>query len=134
MNYYDKRIASYLTVEESLMQLAEEAAELSQAALKLIRARGGNNPAPVTGGQAMDNLTEECADVTLCLRVVSAKIGFDWDRATDIQEAKAARWIGRLEEKHGRGWPHSEQFFAVQQGFDSKFPQSWDTDKEKNDG
>lgn len=46
--------------------LAEESAELSQAALKMARIMRGENPTPVTRMQAEKNLIEEYTDVRLC--------------------------------------------------------------------
>lgn len=46
-----------------LEQLAEEAAELSQAALKLARVLRGENPTTVTRKEARKHLTEEYTDV-----------------------------------------------------------------------
>lgn len=49
-----------------LEQLAEEAAELSQAALKLARVLRGENPTPVTRKEANKKLMEEYTDVKQC--------------------------------------------------------------------
>ena len=46
-----------------LEQLAEEAAELGHAALKLARILRGENPTPIPEETARNNLTEEIADV-----------------------------------------------------------------------
>ena len=46
-----------------LEQLAEEAAELAHAALKLARILRGENPTPVGEAEARERLTEEVADV-----------------------------------------------------------------------
>ena len=57
-------IRDRLDQEELLCQLAEEAAELSKAALKLRRAYGNtNNPTPISAKEAYENLVEEAADV-----------------------------------------------------------------------
>lgn len=61
---YQEYILSVLSERELLEQLAEEAAELSQAALKCIRAEGlSNNTTPISAGQARTNLQEEFSDV-----------------------------------------------------------------------
>lgn len=49
-----------------LEQLAEEAAELSQAALKLARVLRGENPTLVTRREARKHLMEEYTDVFQC--------------------------------------------------------------------
>lgn len=84
-------------IEEVLAQLAEEAAELGKAALKLRRAIDGTNPTPVTIEQASDNLAEEIADVLLCLEVIE----FDIDDVEELRQAmnaKLKRWVNRLQE------------------------------------
>lgn len=52
-------IKDYLEETEILAQLAEEAAELAQAALKLSRALSWRNPTPVTEYEARADLREE---------------------------------------------------------------------------
>ena len=77
-----------------LEQLAEEAAELAQAALKCARILRDENPTPVSMEDAVANLSEEVTDVSTCLdelKIYPMK---------DIYEAKRARWLGRLEEKN----------------------------------
>ena len=85
--------------EELLCQLAEEAAELSQAALKLRRAITGENPTPKTYDECFDALIEEIADVKL---VQLHYLDLEPDRfygIADIMKAKEERWIKRLKEK-----------------------------------
>lgn len=82
--------------EYRLRILAEEAAELSQAALKLIRAIEGDTP--VTEAEAMSNLIEEAADVFNGLIVVLTRK--QWDSVKRVMRAKLARWERRL-------WFHS---------------------------
>lgn len=63
MDRLNKKIKQHLPQDELLAQLAEECAELSQAALKLRRALTGINPTPVAADEARRNLVEEAADV-----------------------------------------------------------------------
>jgi len=82
---------------ELLAQLAEEAAELGHAALKLRRAITGTSPTPVSEGQAVAAVIEEIADVRLLLRL----LGFD---AAEVEcrlvmQEKLERWATRLREK-----------------------------------
>ena len=83
--------------EELLCQLAEEAAELTQAALKLRRCINGENPTPVKLEDAENNLTEELADVRLVAQTLRR-----WSERADeidaIAERKTARWAQRIEE------------------------------------
>lgn len=87
-----------LTTEELLAQLAEECAELSQAALKLIRARTGGNPTPKTISECEESLAEEIADVSICVRLVMDVCCMDRARTEAVLKQKVARWVKRLEE------------------------------------
>lgn len=89
MNKYKEYILSVLTERELLEQLAEEAGELSQAALKCIRAEGlSNNPTPVSAGQARADLQEEFSDVLAVAELLEL---------IDCQnEKKWRRWAERL--------------------------------------
>jgi NTP pyrophosphatase (non-canonical NTP hydrolase) len=91
-----KEVTDYLSPPELLAQLAEEAAELSQAALKLRRAMTGYNPTPVTVDDAVANLIEEVADVNSVLSFLLS----DGDIAEmeEIKQRKHKRWLNRLEE------------------------------------
>ena len=88
--------------EELLAGLAEEAAELSKAALKLRRVLDGRNPTPVSLSMAHANLEEEIADVLLCLE----SLGFDHtvlDKYRPMMDGKLERWVGRLREGGDHG-------------------------------
>ena len=58
-------VRDHLDQPELLVQLAEEATELAQAALKLRRAYTGVNPTPITAKDAYQGLLEEIADPAL---------------------------------------------------------------------
>ncbi|WP_418703798.1 hypothetical protein [Anaerotignum faecicola] len=89
------KIKEYLGESEMLCQLAEECAELSQAALKLRRALTGINPTPVTAEEARANLVEEIADI---LNVSELLLEIDdVDEIYDIVQRKRERWLKRLE-------------------------------------
>lgn len=91
-------ITGKLGEAELLCQLAEEATELAQAALKLRRAITQVNPTPKTVEECRDDLAEELADVSLCLDA----LGLDTtDRAlmllmVNTVNRKCRRWAGRL--------------------------------------
>lgn len=89
------KIKEYLGESEMLCQLAEEAAELSQAALKLRRALGCNNPTPVTVEEARRNLVEEAADVYNVLGLLLDAA--DNAEIYSIIRRKKERWLKRLE-------------------------------------
>lgn len=92
MNKYQEYILSVLSERELLEQLAEEAAELSQAALKCIRAEGlSNNTTPISAGQARTDLQEEFSDVLTVAELLEL---------VDCQDAKKwQRWAERLGHK-----------------------------------
>lgn len=95
------KIEERIDTDNQLTQLAEEAAELSQAALKYRRAiqtaRWEENisPTPKTLNEAYDSLVEECSDVMLAVLVTTRHL-----MANDIMLNKAKRWLDRL--KHYR--------------------------------
>jgi len=104
-------IASKLSLEDILCQLAEEAAELSQAALKLRRVITGTNPTPFSAGDAKHALNEEIVDVAVATEAwfESEVGGIDGVETNDIKSAlgtfadvKIARWAQRLKEKEGK--------------------------------
>lgn len=78
----------------TLEQLAEECAELGQAALKLARKMRGENPTPKTQDELLENLTEEVADVLLCIE----QVNLDADKIESVKAYKAARWRQRIED------------------------------------
>ena len=73
-----------------LEQLAEEAAELSQAALKLARVIRNENPTPVTQGEAQKRLIEEWTDVYQCARELNLLV--DWPQINEKQRRFEQRW------------------------------------------
>lgn len=78
--------------EAALMQLAEEAAELSQAACKLARYLHGTNPVSpsLTEKNLIDNLVEELTDT--CLTAAICDIYSD----RELMNYKTQRWIDRI--------------------------------------
>ena len=89
-------ISDLLDDKELLCQLAEEAAELSQAALKLRRAIDGKNPTPKTFRECKSELNEEIADVRLCLEELTLFSDADFIIQDEIVEYKRRRWLSRL--------------------------------------
>lgn len=94
----DREIAKRLSVPAILEQLAEEAAELAQAALKYARILRGENPTPVTKTDALQNLIEEKGDVLICLTVLAEKISMERSKEYLVKKAKEEWWLHRLEE------------------------------------
>lgn len=91
-------IRAKLSQEELLCQLAEEAAELGKAALKLRRVYDGTNPTPVKREEAYNNLLEEIADVALCLEVLDLNTPHLLFEIQKTINMKKKRWAMRLEE------------------------------------
>lgn len=73
-------------------QLAEEAAELAQAANKMARVLRGTNPTPKTEEEARNNLIEEYTDV-VSVGTNILDIHPDWL----IGDYKLYRWRNRIE-------------------------------------
>lgn len=94
-------VCKHLPVWELLAQLAEEAAELAQAALKLRRAIDGTNWTPRSLQECKDALAEEIADVEGVLQALDfAAPLVDYDNVHMIQSQKMRRWAERLEAHH----------------------------------
>ncbi len=81
-----------------LEQLAEECAELGQAALKMARKLRGENPTPKTLEECEADLCEEMGDVTLCLDLLCDAGVVDMKSMLNGAYGKQARWITRLNE------------------------------------
>ena len=95
-------ISASLTTRTILEQLAEESAELSQAALKLIRASGASeNRTNISVNEAEKNLIEEIRDVLMIIDLLG--LGFDLEDLAKKNEEyfKWQRWFKRLTEKKG---------------------------------
>lgn len=90
-----------LPTAELLCQLAEEAGELVQAALKLRRCLDGTNPARVSKEDAMKQLQEEVADVMLALDALGMGDTEHLKIYTGIMDQKSVRWAKTLEENGG---------------------------------
>ena len=95
MDRPDEKIKQHIPQDELLTQLAEESAELSQAALKLRRALTGINPTPVTVDEARKSLVEEAADVYNVLGLLLDAA--DNAEIYSIIRRKKARWLKRLD-------------------------------------
>lgn len=86
---YRNFIIDKLDERTMLEQLAEEASELSQAALKLIRAKGlSENVTPRTEQEAVLALAEEITDCCIVIDLVCAQ---NWEVIGAIQENNFAK-------------------------------------------
>lgn len=98
----EKIIADFLPETEILAQLAEEAAEFAQAALKLRRALDGRNPTPKSVEECEENFVEEYADVFLCIHALlepeeGLLVKFT-NEAAAVVAKKQERWLKRLKD------------------------------------
>ena len=96
-------ISSNLSREDILCQLAEESAELSQAALKLRRAITGTNPTPKSIKDAWNDLLEEIADVSVAEKACILSITNEEDKEDKVNAFirhlsmdKVKRWHQRV--------------------------------------
>ena len=97
-----KLIFDNLGREEILCQLAEECAELTQAALKLRRVYTGKNPTPVTNEQAVSRLIEEIADVRICVEMLFLT-PTEEETVNKTIEQKVKRWVQRIKNEKEKG-------------------------------
>lgn len=79
--------------------LAEECAELAQAALKLARVQRGESPTPITREAATLNFIEEVADVRCYIEILSRHYPIRYSDLLKLVEHKRARFVRRLEER-----------------------------------
>lgn len=89
-------ITKHIPLEDLLIQLAEEAAELAQAASKYHRAIRGTNPTPVSQHGARLALIEEVADVNVAAEAVRMKLGILCDEIAIVEDEKIERWKKRI--------------------------------------
>ena len=82
-----------LTQAELWGQLAEEAAELAQAALKMQRVYMTNNPPRKSLEECMASVIEEHADLALCFELLGWS---DKDARKQVRKEKLARWAAGL--------------------------------------
>lgn len=86
-----KHVQNKLSRRDLYEMLAEEAAELAQAALKVIRAEGmSGSVTPISAEEAYETLNEEVVDVLIVLTALKA------DFNAKLADAKAQRWADRL--------------------------------------
>ncbi len=95
-----KKVSDILPKTEILAQLAEEASELAQAALKLRRALDCTNPTPKSVKECQKAFEEEYADVMVCMFALGALDDKKaYGRIEVIASERYYRWIHRLQDK-----------------------------------
>ncbi len=95
-----EKIRKMLNEDELLCQLAEEAVELSQAALKLRRALTRVNPTPASYPDAREKLLEEYGDVLNSVEAIITPTENAY--VVDHRMQKRKRWVKRLEAHYGK--------------------------------
>lgn len=90
-------ICDALGLDEMLGQITEECGEMVQAAPKVRRARKGTTP--VSLDDAVVRLTEECADVALCIDCLIELGILDRTGVQFIGRYKTERWYSRVVKK-----------------------------------
>ena len=89
-------IANNISELVVLMALAEEASELSKAAMKLARAKGLlDNPTPISVEQAEADLIEEYNDLLNCIDVLCEMSSLAIEDM-DLRMRKCRRWAERI--------------------------------------
>ena len=89
---YIERIRIEVPMTDIYEQLAEEALELSQAAIKMSRLESETNPTGKTREEAINNLREEYTDVlNIAMRIL--EIEPDWLQG----DYKMMRWCKRID-------------------------------------
>ena len=90
-------IANNISELAVLMALAEEASELSKAAMKVARAKGLlDNPTPVSVEQAEADLIEEYNDLLICVGVLNKMPSLTIFVDVDLRKRKCRRWAERI--------------------------------------
>ena len=93
---YDKEIVRQYGEEYIFRQLAEEASELCQASLKMVRRM--NNETPVSWSEAQNHVLEEIADIEVMLHIVKDSVLNDDanKKITAIYRKKFDRMVDRM--------------------------------------
>ena len=90
-------IANNISELAVLMALAEEASELSKAAMKYARAKGLlDNPTPISVEQAEADLIEEYNDLLICVGVLNKMPSLTICVDVDLRMRKCRRWAERI--------------------------------------
>lgn len=89
-------IAEHIGVEALLEQTAEECTEMAHACLKMARKLRDENPTPVSIESCLEKLTEETADVMLCINTLIESGVLSDDEIDSVIERKQVRWEDRI--------------------------------------
>lgn len=81
-----------------LEQCAEECSELVHATLKMARKLRAENPTPAEYKDIVEAVTEEIADVYLCIDLVIDALNIPAWKLVEIEKQKRERWVQRIDE------------------------------------
>lgn len=97
-------VSDNVSAQALLCQLAEEASELSMAAMKVMRAAYlEDNPTPVTKEAAIQNLEEEIGDVLVAIDAILANTDLQVSNQQILKtyNDKFLRWLHRIHKNSG---------------------------------
>lgn len=89
------KIIESLSLDDLLIQLAEEASELAQALTKYYRVIHASNPTPVSLAEAREAIVEEIADVNVAAEALRLKLMISCDDIAEVEAKKIERWRRR---------------------------------------
>lgn len=90
------KISEHIGVEALLEQAAEECTEMAHACLKMARKLRDENPTPVSLESCTEKLTEETADVMLCINTLFELDVLEDDAVDKVITRKQVRWEDRI--------------------------------------
>lgn len=104
IDYVDiEYIADNISELAVLMALAEEATEISKAAMKFARAKGLlDNPTPISVEQAEADLIEEYNDLLNCIDVLCEMSSLTINEDMDLRMRKCRRWAERIKRQKNK--------------------------------
>lgn len=91
-------IVDAIGVPAALEQCAEECDELGHACLKLARLTRGENPSPASKRETLQKISEEAADVLVCINVLAQAGILSYDSLIETAGSKTYRWEERINE------------------------------------
>ena len=96
-------IITEIGLAATLEQCAEECNELAQSCLKMARKLRGDNPTPKTIDEIVVDLTEEIADVEVCIEEILHAEVVSGNDISEIKNSKRERWRKRINNKKKGG-------------------------------
>ena len=98
----EDRIKSRLNRADIAIKLAKESNDLAQAAWKMRILEGDNNPVRMAEEAVLNNLIEELADISLCIKLLDLDTGIVRMKIAKVMRDKAECWANSLEKNANR--------------------------------